>query len=61
MMPDNIYNFMMWVENNTTHIQDNVVRYKGIMYFTDRRTETGRSTDGGLNDLWNTYVKEVLG
>ena len=61
MMPDNIYNFMLWVRENTTYIQANVVKYKGIMYFTDRRTETSRTTDAGLNDLWNTYVKEVVG
>ena len=60
-MPDNIYNFMLWIRNNTTHIQTNVKRYKGIMYFTDRRTETGRATDGGLDDLWAIYVKEVVG
>ena len=61
MIPDNIYNFMLWVRKNTTYIQANVVKYKGIMYFTDRRTETGRNTDAGLDDLWNTYVKEVVG
>ena len=61
MMPDNIYNFMKWVRTNTTHIQANVVKYKGVMYFTDRRKETGRNTDAGLDDLWNTYIKEVVG
>jgi hypothetical protein len=61
MMPDNIYNFMQWIRKNTTHIQSNVVKYKGIMYFTDRRSESGRITDAGMDDLWKIYVKEMIG
>ena len=61
MIPNNIYNFMNWVRSNTRYIQANVVRYNGIMYFTDRRTETGRSTDAGLDDLWDIYIKEMVG
>ena len=60
-MPDNVYNFMMWVRRNTTHIQANVVKYKNVMYFTDRRKETGRTTDAGLDDLWAIYLKEMVG
>ncbi len=60
-MPDNIFNFIMWVRRNTEHIQDNVVRYKGVMYFTDIRTIKNSGTDGGLDDLWAMYIKSVLG
>tara|TARA_R110000868_G_scaffold14426_3_gene67147 strand:+ start:10658 stop:10840 length:183 start_codon:yes stop_codon:yes gene_type:complete len=60
-MPDNIYNFVQWMRSKTTHIQDNVVLYKGIHYFLDRKTETGRKTDAGADDLWNVYVKETIG
>ena len=60
-MPDNIYNFLQWVMSKTTHIQDNVVFYKGIHYFIDRRSEKGRDTDAGADDLWNVYVKETIG
>ena len=60
MMPNNLYNFMLWVRKNTTYIQANVVRKNNVMYFTDRRTEKGQY-EGGLDDLWNIYVKEVVG
>lgn len=59
-MPDNIYNFLLWVRKNTHHLQNNVVRYKNVMYFTDRRTEPAID-EGGLDDLWAIYVKEVVG
>lgn len=61
MVPDNIFNFLQWIRKNTSYIQSNVVHYKGIMYFTDRRKETGRDTDAGLDDLWLVYVSEVVG
>jgi len=51
---------MLWVRKNTTYIQANVVRKNNVMYFTDRRTEKGQY-EGGLDDLWNIYVKEVVG
>jgi len=59
VIPGNVLNFMLWIRKYTTHIQANVVRYKGKMYFTDRAV--GDHTDGGLNDLWIIYVKETIG
>jgi len=54
-------NFIFWFTKNTTSIQGNVRRYKNKMYFMDRERETGRDTDGGLLDLWEIYVKEMIG
>jgi hypothetical protein len=60
-MPENIFNFLQWMRKKTTHVQDNVVFYKGKHYFLDRKTESGRPTDGGADDLWAVYVKETIG
>jgi hypothetical protein len=54
-------NFIIWITNKTTSIQSNVRSYKGKMYFTDRRVERGRYNDGGIEDLWNVYLNEMIG
>lgn len=54
-------NFIKWFTKNTNSIQDNVRTYKGKAYFMDRDRETGRTTDGGIKDLWDVYVKEMIG
>jgi hypothetical protein len=30
------------------------------MYFMDRRVERGRDNDGGIEDLWKIYIKEIF-
>ena len=57
---DSTVNFIIWMTNKTTSIQSNVRPYKGKMYFTDRRIESGRN-EGGIEDLWKVYVKEMIG
>lgn len=58
---DSTVNFIIWMTKNTSSIQSNVRSYKGKMYFTDRRIERGRDNDGGIEDLWKVYVKEMIG
>ncbi len=58
---DSTVNFIIWMTKNTSSIQSNVRSYKGKMYFTDRRVERGRDNDGGIEDLWKVYVKEMIG
>jgi len=55
-----ITNFIMWYRKNTTHVQDNVVLYKGKHYFMDRAT-INSEVDGAINDLWDVYISEVWG
>jgi len=57
---DSTVNFIIWMTKNTSSIQSNVRSYKGKMYFTDRRVERGRDNDGGIEDLWKVYVKEMI-
>ena len=57
-MPDNVYHFMLWIYENTHHVQNNVKRYKGKMYFVNQRIASGE--DGGLDDLWTEYIKQVM-
>lgn len=58
---DSTVNFIIWMTKNTSSIQSNVRSYKGKMYFIDRRIERGRDNDGGIEDLWRVYVKEMIG
>ncbi len=54
-------NFIKWFSKNSTSIQNNVRLYKGVHYFMDRQTTKIGDTDKGIEDLWNVYVKEMLG
>ncbi len=58
---DSTVNFIIWITKNTSSIQSNVRSYKGKMYFMDRRVERGRDNDGGIEDLWKVYIKEMIG
>jgi len=58
-IPNNVYNFMIWVNENCQYLQANAVEYKDKIYFTDRKTE--KKPDGGLNDLWKIYIKKIIG
>ena len=58
---DSTVNFIIWITKNTSSIQSNVRSYKGKMYFMDRRVERGRDNDGGIEDLWKVYIKEIVG
>ena len=53
-------NFIIWYRKHTTHIQDNVVFYKGKHYFMDKQT-INSEVDGAINDLWKVYISEVWG
>lgn len=52
-------NFIIWMSNNTSSIQSNVRKYKGKYYFIDMKTASGK--DGGIEDLWDVYINEMLG
>ena len=58
---DSTVNFIIWITEKTYSIQSNVRSYKGKMYFMDRRVERGRDNDGGIEDLWKVYIKEIFG
>lgn len=60
-IPLSTLNFVKWINTKTSSIQNNVRTYKGKYYFMDRDTETGRTRDGGVKDLWDVYVKEMTG
>lgn len=57
MIPNQIYNFLMWVTANTSQFQNNATTYKGKVYFLDRKEVEGK--DGALNDLWKEYKNEL--
>lgn len=58
-MPNNIYNFLIWLEKECSHFQSNACTYNNKVYFLDRRKQD--NDDGGLDDLWAVYIKEILG
>jgi len=53
-------NFIIWMANNTNSIQSNVRTYKKVFYFIDKKTHTCEG-EGGIKELWDVYVNEMLG
>ena len=52
-------NFLIWISTKTTSIQGNVRNFDGKYYFTDRARGSG--VDGGIKQLWDIYVNEMVG
>jgi len=50
--------FLMWTSKRTTHIQNNVKKYKGQFYFIDGENHKGRND---LKELYNEFIKDVTG
>ena len=59
MIPNQTYNFLKWIRENTSQFQNNATTYKKKVYFLDRKTVEGK--DGALNDLWEEYKKDMIG
>ena len=59
-IPLNTLNFIKWMVNHTSSIQSNVRWYKGIHYFIDTDSVTNSGTDGGLQELYDVYYKEMI-
>lgn len=55
-------NFIIWYTENTSSIQSNVRYYNKKHYFMDRKSVSNNDNgDGGIEDLWNVYLNEMLG